>query len=118
MATSNTNSFLPSTKEYQVLKKFFGSLVRAISDPVIVAADLYSANLISEQLKTKANKETSSRETRSYDLLDELMSVVALDSTKFMEVLSVLQCHPPLLSFLAEEMKTDFGNKTITIKTN
>ena len=118
MATSNTNSFIPSTKEYQVLQKYFGSLVRAISDPVIVAADLYSANLISEPTKTKANEETSSRETRSYDLLDELMSVVALDSTKFMKVLSVLQCHPPLLSFLAEEMKTDFGNEAITIKTN
>ena len=118
MATSNTNSFIPSTKEYQVLQKYFGSLVRAISDPVIVAADLFSANLISESTKTKANEESSSGERRSYHLLDELMSVIALDSTKFMKVLSVLQRHPPLLSFLAEEMKTDFGNKAITIKTN
>ena len=118
MAASNADSFIPSTKEYQVLQKYFGNLVRAISDPVIVAADMYSAGLISESTKTKANEETSSQERRSYHLLDELMSIVALDSTKFMKVLSVLQCHPPLLSFLAEEMKTDFGNKSITTKTN
>ena len=118
MATSNTNSFIPSTKEYQVLQKYFGSLIHAISDSVIVAADLYSANLISESTKAKANVETSRRETRNYDLLDELMTVVALDSAKFMKILPILQRHPPLLSFLAEEMKTDFGNEAITIKTN
>ena len=111
MATSDADSFIPSTKEYQVLQKYFGSLVRAISDPVIVAADLYSANLISESTKTKANEVTRSRETRNYDLLDELMSLVALDSANFMKILPILQRHPPLLSFLAEEMKTDYGNK-------
>ena len=118
MATSNADSFIPSTKEYQVLQKYFGSLVRAISDPVIVAADLFSANLISEATKTKANVVTSARETKSYDLLDELMTAVALDSANFMKILPILQRHPPLLSFLAEEMKTDFGNKPITTKTN
>ena len=50
MATSDTDSFIPSTKEYQVLQKYFGSLVCAISDPVIVAADLYSDNLISQSI--------------------------------------------------------------------
>ena len=39
------------------------------------------------------------------------MSAVALDSANFMKILLILQHHPPLLSFLAEEMKTDYGNK-------
>ena len=119
MATSITGSFIPSTKEYQVLQKYYGRLSHAITSPVTLAADLYSAELISEWTLIKASFENSSREMRTHHLLDELRGGVAIDSTNLMKIISVLQCHPPLLSAIAEEMKTECGkrqNNTLMIQ--
>ena len=113
MATSNIDSFIPSTKEYQVLQKYYGRLSRVITSPLTLAADLYSAELISEWTLTKATSENSSREMRTHHLLDELRGGVAIDSTNLMKIITVLQCHPPYLSAIAEEMKTECGKKQI-----
>ena len=113
MDTSNTDSFNPPTREYLVLKKFFGSLLRNISDPLLLAADLFSAELISESAKMKAT-EYHDRFIRNYHLLDELMIAVTLTraDSKFLKIISVLQNHPPLLSDIAEEMKREYGKNT------
>ena len=47
----DTDSFTSPSKEYEVFQKYFGKLIRGIPDPVRLAADLYSANLISESTK-------------------------------------------------------------------
>ena len=117
MATCNTDNFLLSTKEYQVLQKYFGSLMHTITDPVIIVADLYSADLISESTRTRANTETSTRKSRNHHILDELMSGVALDPTNLLKIISVLECHPPNLSAIAEKMKRENGNKTRVLVT-
>ena len=109
MATSNTDCFIPSTKEYRVLQKYFNRLMHAISDPVTLAAELYSTNLISESTRMKANAKNSSHSIRCYHLLDGLMATVALVPANFMKIITVLQCHPPVLSAIAEEMKRDHG---------
>ena len=111
MATSNTDSYIPSTKQYQVLQKYFGPLVHTITDPVILAADLFSADLISESTRIRANTETSSRERRNCYILDELMSGVALDSSILTKIISVLEHHPPYLSSIAKKMKIENGNE-------
>ena len=111
MATSNTDNFIPSTKEYQVLQKYYGRLSRVIASPLTLAADLYSAELISEWTLTKATSENSSREMRTYHLLDELRGGVAIDSTNLMKIITVLQRHPPNLSAIAEKMKTECGKR-------
>ena len=107
MATNNANS---STKEYQVLQKYYSKLIRTIADPVRIAADLFSANLISEETRIKANNENSNLDTRNSYLLDGLTRAVAIDPTNLTKIISVLECHPPLLSLIAEEMKTECGN--------
>ena len=107
----NLNDFIPSTKEYQVLQKYHGRLSRLITSPLILAADLYSAELISEWTLTKATSENSSREMRTCYLLDELRGGVSIDSTNLMKIISVLQHHPPLLSAIAEKMKTECGKR-------
>ena len=115
MAATSTDSFIPTTKEYKVLQKHFSRLTSVITSPLTLAADLFSAELISEWTLRKATSENSSRIVKSYHLLDELLSGVALDPTTLVKIISVLQCHPPLLSAIAEEMKIDCGNGTITI---
>ena len=112
-----TRSFIPSTKEYQVLRKYFATLLHTITDPLTLAAELYSADLISESTRMKATAESNNRTVRSYYLLDELMIVVAKDCTNLMKIITVLQSCPPVLSAIAEEMKTECGkmyNNTVT----
>ena len=115
MATGNPDT---TSKEHQVLKKYYAGLTKAITNSalsVTLAGELYSANLISESTKTKVATENSSatHESKTSSLLNDLMSVVALDCTKFTEIISVLQNHPPLLSAIANEMKRECGKKTI-----
>ena len=95
------------SREYQVFREYFSRLTRSITSPVTLAADLFSAELISEWTLIKATSESRSREIKTHRLLEELM--IALDHAKFMKILSVLQCHPPLLSAIAEDMKSDYG---------
>ena len=104
MAASNTDT---STKEYQVLQKYYSKLLRTVTDPVTIAADLFSAKLISEETRIKANNESSNLDTRNSYLLDGLTRAVDLDPTNLTKIISVLECHPPLLSAIAEEMKTE-----------
>ena len=104
MAASNTDS---STKEYQVLQKYYSKLLRTITDPVRIAGDLFSAKLISEETRIKANNESSNLDTRNSHLLDGLTRAVDLDPTNLTKIISVLERHPPLLSVIAEEMKTE-----------
>ena len=113
MATSESDSFVPSTKEYQVLQKYFSILTDAITYPSTLAAPLFATGLISDLTLKKANDETSRKEIRNYHILKELMTGVAKDSTKFSKIISVLQEYPPLLSDIAEDMKTECGNKAI-----
>ena len=115
MATSNIDSFIASTKEYQVLKKYCYILTCTITDPIRLAADLFSANLISDSTRIKASNVTSSCEIRNHYLLDELMIGVAIDSTNITKIIRVLQGHPPNLTIIADKMKTECGNKTITV---
>ena len=111
MATSKSNSFIPSSKEYKLLRKYFGILLHTITDPVTLAADLYAADLVSESTRRKATTESKSCNIRNYYLLDELMIVVANDCTKFTKIISVFESYPPLLSAIAEEMKIECGKK-------
>ena len=81
MATGNTDNCIPSTKEYQVLKKYIGILTYAISEPVTLAANLYAADLISNSTRMKANTDSSICESRNLCILNDLMIAVAIDST-------------------------------------
>ena len=97
MATGNTDNFISSTNEYKVLQKYYGKLTYAITSPVTLAADLYSADLISDSTRIKANTDSSTRESRNHYILDDLMIAVAIDPTNLTK-LSVLQDHHPSIS--------------------
>ena len=117
MATGNSDT---TSKEHQVLQKYYARLTKAITNSatlLILAGELYSAELISvpTQRKVATENSSASHEAKTFCLLNDLMSVVALDCTKFTEIISVLQNHPPILSAIAKEMKRECGKKTIII---
>lgn len=115
---NHTDSYIPSTREYQVLQKYFPELTFAITDPVRLAADLFKAELMSDSTRIKANNGTSSKETRNHHILNELMIAVTIDPTNLMKIVSVLQGHRPFLSAIAKKMMTDYGNKIIIVCIN
>ena len=116
MATSKSDSFIPPNKECKLLQKYFGILLHTITDPVTLAADLYSAGLVSESTRRKATTENNDCNSRNCYLLDELMIAVANDCTKLAKIISVLESYPPLVSAIAEEMKIEYSRgKKMTI---
>ena len=110
MATNNSGT---STKEYQVLKKNFARLARAITNPSTLAGELFSTNFITEPTRIKVTTENCSSEDKTSFLLNDLLSAVALDHTKFVSIVSVLQAHSSTLSDIANEMKRECGKKKI-----
>ena len=115
MATGNSDT---TSKEHQVLQKYYARLTEAITNSATLATlagKLYSAGLISESTKTKVINENSNLKVKTHYLLDESMSLIAHDCTKFTKIISVLQKIPPILSDIAIEMKRKCGKKTIII---
>ena len=113
MATSTTDSFNATTREYRVLQKQFGKLVKAISNPVPLAADLFSADLISKQTKMEVVNECCNIFVRNFRLINELMIAITLIPANLLKIVSVFQKYPPFLSHIAEEMKREYGENTI-----
>lgn len=95
-----------------MLQKYFCKLTYAITDPVRLAADLFKAELMSDSTRIKVNNGTSSKETRNYHILNELMIAVTIDPTNLMKIISVLQGYRPFLSAIAKKIMTEYGNKT------
>lgn len=98
-----------TSKEYQVLRKYYGKLIRAISDPVILAADLFASGLISDFIRMKATNESDWLITRNDHLLTGMMGAIACDPNNLMKFISILEENTPLDS-IAQDMKTDYGN--------
>ena len=51
MDTSNTDSYIPSTKEYLLLQKYFSKLTYVNTDPVRLAANMFADDLISDSTR-------------------------------------------------------------------
>ena len=104
-----TTTDISASKEYQVLQKYYGKLIRAISDPVILAADLFASGLISDLIRMKATNENDWLITRNDHLLNGIIGAIVCDSNNLMTFISILEVNTPLDS-IAHDMKTDYGN--------
>lgn len=104
-----TTTDISTSKEYQILQKYYGKLIRAISDPVILAADLFASGLISDLIRMKATNESDWVITRNDHLLNGMIGAIACDPNNLMKFISILEKNTPLDS-IARDMKTDYGN--------
>ena len=102
------DSFVPSTKDYLVIQKYFSRLHHVINDPVSI--DLFSAGLLSDWTMMKVSCETKSIIVRNYHLLNGMKGAVVCNPSKLIKIISMLEDHPPIDS-IGQKMKTDYGNK-------
>ena len=103
-------SFIPATKEYEVLKGNASKLQRVITDPKLLSMDLFSINLISSYTLHKVNAAVTTPDAQSYELINNLLQAVIVDPNNFQKLLQVLEKYPPLMTVVAKEMKEEYGN--------
>ena len=109
-----SDSFIPFTKEFLVIQKYFSRLHHVIDDPVSLAVSLFSAGLISDGTMMKASCETNCVIVRNYYLLNGMKGAIVCDPNNLIKIISILEDYPPLDS-IAQEMKTDHGNNLIAL---
>ena len=98
-----------STSQATVLRKYFSELVRAIQDPVLLAVDLFSAEIITQTLMNRVNCATTSTNTdKTSWLLSAVSDHTSVCPEAFDTFLSVLRKeHGPLLPDIAVKMQAD-----------
>ena len=79
--TGNTDTYIPSKKDFEMLQMYIAKLMYTITSPVTLVADLFADSFISVQTRMKANNDTSRQETRNHHILDELMIIITIDPT-------------------------------------
>ena len=113
MAKFTKESFVPATKEYEVLKRNANKLQRAITHPNLFSMDLFSENLIPFQILQKVNAAVSTSDALNMELIINLLQAVVTDPSNFHKLLQILENHPPLLTAVGKEMKEDYAGKCI-----
>ena len=98
-----------STPQATILRKHFSELVRTIQDPVLLASDLYSAELITHTLLERVNFTTAlTRTDKTSLLLGAVSDQTVVCPEIFDAFLSILsEEHGPLLPDIAEKMEAD-----------
>lgn len=106
-----TTNFIPSTKEYEVLKGSISKLQDAIIDPSQLSMNLHSAKLISFYTYQTVNTADTTPDAQNFELISNLLQAVAHNPKNFQKLLQVLETHPPLhpLHAVAKEMKEKYG---------
>ena len=108
-ATCTDEVFVPSTKEYEILKRNASKLHRAITVPSLLPVDLFSADLITFPILQKATAAVTVSDILITELIANLLQAVIVDPNNFQKLLQVLEKHPPLLTAVAKEMKEEYG---------
>ena len=98
-----------STPEATVLRKHFSELVNTIQEPVLLAAELYSAGIITRNLLERVSSATVlTRTDKTCLLLGAVSDHTSTDPETFGTFLSILsEKLGPLLPDIAVKMKAD-----------
>ena len=105
MATSGRESINPA---YEAFRKHSADLLTVILDPEVLAWDLYSKDIITEDEREAACYHLHGRRMRTSNLLSAVESRIAVDPGAFDVLLSVLAKRPPM-SDLHRRMKDAYG---------
>ena len=95
-----------------MFRKHYAKLLRGITEPNLLAADLFSANLISESVLTKVNTISNADDTdRATIIMAELLARFNTDPNPemVMEQLCEVMGHYPTLQSVAMSIKRALG---------
>ena len=111
MASKEEDCFVHNTKEQQVLQRNIIKLHEANIEPLRLALDLVSQQVISLQAFQRILGLTSA--FQSYEIINVLISAVTCSSGNFHKLIKILKDNPPLLSIVGTEMEKDYHGKWI-----
>ena len=96
-----------STPQASTLRRHFSDLIRAIEDPVLLAVDLYSANIITQAMLERVTDVPSlTRTDKTSLLLGAVSDQTVISPATFNGFLSILsEDHGALVPDIVEEMK-------------
>ena len=115
MASKEKDCFVSITKEQQVLQRIITKLHVAIIEPLRLALDLVSQEVIPLQAYQRILGLTSSA-SQSYEIINVLISAVTCSSGNFHKLIKILKGSPPLLSVVGTEMEVDYHGKWICVR--
>ena len=90
----------PSSEESEAFQKCSADLIREIKEPELLAWDLFSSNAILKKQVDEVSMVGLSIMQRKARLLSAVGDQIAVDPTKFQELLKVLGKQPPLKDIL------------------
>ena len=115
MASKEEDCFVPNTKEEQVLQRNIIKLHEANTEPLRLALDLVSQEVIPLQVFQRI-LELNSSASQSYEIINVLISGVTCSSGNFHKLIKILKDIPPLLSIVGTKMKKDYHGKWICVR--
>lgn len=101
------------SSECQAFKKCFAVLNNGISDPGWLASELYSRDMISQDIRQEAELQTLSASTRAHKILSAVEDqIITSPTSKFRDFLGILHSEPSLehLARKLEEAYSKFCN--------
>ena len=108
MATAlNSAAVDGPSAESETFRKCSSDLHKGIQDPESLAWELYSDGVVSETVVDEVSVLGLSAIQRKTKLLSAVRDAIAVDPTKFQNLLTALQKRPPLKS-VAEKLETIF----------
>ena len=99
----------PLSAESKAFRKCSADLIRGIQDPELLAWELYSDEVVSEVIVDEISVVGLSAVQRKTRLLSAVRDQIAVDPTKFQNLLLVLR-NQPQLKGVAEKLKATFDS--------
>ena len=101
--------------EYQAFRSCFALLCKGISDPGWLASELYSIDMISQDIRKEAELQTLSVSVRTHKLLSAVENqIITNPAIKFRDFLDILH-NEPSLEHLATKLEKTYSKLKFSV---
>ena len=101
--------------EYQTFRSCFALLCKGISDPGWLASELYSIDMISQDIRKEAELQTLSVSVRTHKLLSAVENqIITNPAIKFRDFLDILH-NEPSLEHLATKLEKTYSKLKFSV---
>ena len=89
--TESASSSLESAREYRSFRRHYADLFKSIGDPTLLAAELYSAGLLSRETRKRIYSRTLVESDKVSELLDATETAIRLDPSNYHKFVEALE---------------------------